>query len=52
MGKIHGKDQFISDSGIITTKKTRNITIFVFLCRAISVFLAVLGVLAFVEGNF
>ncbi|MBQ7614688.1 MAG: hypothetical protein IJU77_06545 [Butyrivibrio sp.] len=52
MAKKQDKDQFISDSGIITTNKTTHITIFVFLCRAVSVVLAVLGVLAFIEGNF
>ena len=52
MAKKASNPVFISDSGIIETNKKRHEKIFVFICRAISAFLAVLGVLAFVEGNF
>ncbi len=45
-------DNYISDSGIITSNKKVHITFFVFLCRALTFILAVLGILAFVEGNF
>ena len=46
------KDHFISDSGIIVNNKTIHVKIFVFLCRTLSLILAVLGILAFVKGNF
>ncbi len=45
-------DNYISDSGIITSNKKVHITFFVFLCRAMTLVLAALGILAFVEGNF
>lgn len=49
--KAHkGKEVLISDSGIKTTNKPLHINIFVILCRAISVILIILGILAFVKG--
>ncbi|MBQ3797111.1 MAG: hypothetical protein II842_12715 [Butyrivibrio sp.] len=51
MTKRSGKKEFISDSGIITSTNKRE-RIFVYLCRFISVFLIILGLLAFIEGNF
>ncbi len=46
------KNVLISDEGITTSKKHIKVNLFVFLCRAVSVALAILGLLAFVKGNF
>jgi hypothetical protein len=51
MPKKSGKKEFISDSGIITSSNKKEI-IFVYLCRSISIVLVILGLLAFIEGNF
>ncbi len=45
------KDILISDSGVVHSNKRLHISIFVYLCRILSAVLAVLGILAFVEGN-
>ena len=50
--KYSNDDLFISDSGVTTSRKKIHITFFVFLCRAVSVILAILGFLCFWEGNF
>jgi hypothetical protein len=42
----------ISDDGITTTRKNIHVNLFVFLCRAVSAALAILGLLAFLKGNF
>lgn len=52
MPKKQNDDIFITDSGVITTNKRLHISIFVFLCRFLTVVLGILGVLAFYEGNF
>ena len=46
------KDILISDSGVQTTRSGLYTKIFVAICRVFSVNLIVLGVLAFVSGNF
>jgi hypothetical protein len=46
------KSQLISDSGVIDNKKILHTKIFVALCRILSLILAIIGMLAFVEGNF
>ena len=45
-------DVLISDHGVTTTNKVLHEKIFVFICRALSVVLAILGILAFAYGNF
>lgn len=50
--KYNNDDLFISDSGVTTSKKKIHITFFVFLCRALSIVLAILGVLCFWKGTF
>jgi hypothetical protein len=52
MQKNSHKDMLISDSGVTKTNKTLHISLFVFLCRALSVILAILGALALYKGNF
>lgn len=42
----------ISDHGVIVTKKNIHISVFIIICRVLTVVLAVLGILAFVKGNF
>ena len=46
------KDILISDSGVVSSNKRLHVSIFVHLCRILSAALAVLGILAFIEGNF
>ncbi len=46
------KDILISDYGVTTSNKSFHISLFVFLCRSLSVILIILGILAFVKGNF
>ena len=48
----HNTDNFISDSGVIQSNKTKQAKIFVFLCNFISLGLLILGVIAFIKGNF
>ena len=46
-------DILISDSGVIESRKTKKITrIFINICQLLSVILIILGVLAFIKGNF
>jgi hypothetical protein len=52
MAKDTEKDVLIADHGIITSNKRLHVSIFVFICRVMTVILAVLGALAFYEGNF
>ncbi len=52
MGKNRDKDIFISDKGVETSKRRLYSNAFIFLCNVISAVLVILGVLAFVEGNF
>ena len=46
------KDELISDSGIIEDEHTKQARIFVFLCDIIAIILIVLGLIAFIKGNF
>ena len=52
MVKKPQKKVVISDSGVITSKKDIHAFHFVLLCRLLSIALAIIGILAFVEGNF
>jgi|UPI00055BC448 hypothetical protein len=52
MGRDKEKDILISDTGIKTSRKGLYSSIFVTICRILSVVLVILGVLAFVTGNF
>lgn len=46
------KDILISDFGVTTSNKKVRTSLFVFICRALSLILAILGLLAFIKGNF
>lgn len=46
------EDILISDSGVRTSRLGLYTKIFVAICRVLSVILIILGVLAFVSGNF
>ncbi len=50
--KYNNDDLFISDSGVKTSNKKIHVSLFVFLCRFLSVILAILGILCFWKGNF
>ena len=52
MKKYNNDDLFISDSGVTSSNKKIHISLFVFLCRALSIILAILGLLCFWKGNF
>ena len=52
MAKKENKDILISDTGVRTSRVGLYSKVFVALCRVFSVILIVLGVLAFVSGNF
>ncbi|SFB99579.1 hypothetical protein SAMN02910398_01260 [Butyrivibrio sp. YAB3001] len=52
MGKDKEKDLLISDSGVQTSRKGLYSAIFVAICQIFSLILVVLGILAFVSGNF
>ena len=52
MAEHKQKDTFISDSGIIESNKTKQARIFVFICNVLTLALAVLGLIAFIKGNF
>ncbi len=43
---------FISDEGIIETNQSKQTRRFVFLCNILTFALAVLGLVAFIKGNF
>ena len=45
-------DLFISDSGVMVDKTRKKANIFVISCRVLSVILVILGIAAFIEGNF
>ena len=44
-------DNYISDEGIINTRKRVKITFFVYLCRILTIVLGILGVMALIIGN-
>ena len=50
--KYKNEDLYISDSGVTTSNKKLHISLFVLLCRILSVALGILGVLCFWKGNF
>lgn len=52
MGKDQEKDILISDTGVKKSKIGLYSTIFVSICQILSVILVILGVLAFITGNF
>ena len=52
MAKKKHEDLYISDSGVMVDRSFKKVTFFVVSCRIMSFILAVLGVLAFIEGNF
>ena len=52
MANKKGDDLLISDSGVSVDKNRKRATIFVISCRILSVILVVLGIAAFIEGNF
>ncbi|MBQ7147722.1 MAG: hypothetical protein IJR96_03110 [Pseudobutyrivibrio sp.] len=52
MSEKKHSDEFISDSGIIESNKTKQARIFVFICNVLTLALAVLGLIAFIKGNF
>ncbi len=52
MRKLSKEDLFISDSGVIASKKRLHISIFVIICRILTIILAILGGLAFYTGTF
>ncbi len=48
----HNTDNYISDSGVIQSNKTKQARRFVFLCNIITAALAILGLIAFCKGFF
>ncbi len=52
MSKKHEPVAFISDSGIIESNNSKRTKIFCFICNILSVALGILGLIAFVKGNF
>lgn len=50
--KIRNKDIYISDDGVIKTNKTKQTNFFVALCRILTIIMAILGIAAFISGNF
>ncbi len=51
MSKKKKNDLFITDTGILIEQKKTPVTLFVFICRALSIVLIVLGVMALYVGN-
>lgn len=47
----HNTDNFISDSGVIQSNKTKQARRFVFLCNLLTLILAILGIIAFFHGT-
>ena len=45
-------DELITDSGVIVDKHTVQARYFIFLCNILTFALAILGIVAFVKGNF
>ena len=52
MSDRNNVDTFISDEGIIESNKSKQTRRFVFLCNVLTFALAVLGIVAFIKGNF
>jgi hypothetical protein len=52
MGKKDNKNVLIHDDGTIVDNKSTQTLIFVVLCRILTVCLALLGLAAFIKGNF
>ena len=52
MGNKDLNSKLITDDGLIFDDKTKQAKIFVFLCNFISLGLLILGVIAFIKGNF
>ena len=52
MSKKNNKNVLINDDGTIVDNKSTQALIFVILCRILTVCLALLGVAAFIKGNF
>lgn len=52
MANKKSDDLFISDSGLMVDKNRKKATVFVISCRILTVFLIILGIAAFIEGNF
>lgn len=50
--KNHNKDVYISDEGVYHSNKSKQTFVFVLLCRILSIVMAILGLAAFVSGNF
>ncbi|MCR4897431.1 MAG: hypothetical protein K5891_11725 [Lachnospiraceae bacterium] len=51
MANNQASEHLYSDAGIITSHKRTKVTIFVYLCRILSIVLIVLGVMALIIGN-
>ncbi len=43
---------YISDSGLMEDNNTKQAHLFIFLCNILTAVLAVIGLIAFVQGNF
>lgn len=43
---------YISDSGLMEDNNTKQARRFVFMCNVVTLVLAVLGLIVFIEGNF
>ena len=52
MANKKGDELFISDSGLMVDKNRKRAAIFVVACRILSIVLIILGIAAFIEGNF
>ena len=52
MNNHDNMDTFISDDGIIESNKSKQTKRFVFLCNVLTFALIVLGIVAFIKGNF
>ncbi|WP_155830523.1 hypothetical protein [Butyrivibrio sp. NC3005] len=52
MPKNKKEDLLISDSGVKEDLNQRRVTAFVIICRILTIVLIILGVIAFLEGNF
>jgi hypothetical protein len=52
MKLIKNDDKLITDSGIVENNKTKQAATFVLLCDICSMVLIILGLVAFIKGNF
>ena len=54
MNKKDKKDNvLISDTGFVDTGKSEKVTtLFIYICQLVSLVLIILGILAFIKGNF